>query len=195
MLKRLLGEPFKGQASVRALDEGDATGEHTSTSPQAHPTCQDWEGHAPKPVWLCSRPSQSRKAFPAPCPQGLKLREAGGKCLLRDEPPGGNGCPPEGQAMGWRTQTNVFQVRKECSLRAASQGQKQGTVSAWEPPHHLPAPAPWSVRTPRHWDPARLALLQSRGSQTLRCWDSPNYLTRGNSYVNCAASLHGRAAL
>lgn len=33
MLKCLLREPFKGQASVRALDEGDATGEHTSTNP------------------------------------------------------------------------------------------------------------------------------------------------------------------
>lgn len=35
MLKCLLREPFKGQASVRALDEGDATGEHVSTD---HPT-------------------------------------------------------------------------------------------------------------------------------------------------------------
>lgn len=33
MLKCLLREPFKGQASVRALDEGDATGEHASTEP------------------------------------------------------------------------------------------------------------------------------------------------------------------
>lgn len=33
MLKRLLREPFKGQASVRALDEGDATGEHASAEP------------------------------------------------------------------------------------------------------------------------------------------------------------------
>lgn len=79
MLKRLLGEPFKGQASVRALDEGDATGEHSSTNPQAHPTCQAWEGRSLRQVWLCSRPSQSPQAFPAPCPQGPKLRGAGGK--------------------------------------------------------------------------------------------------------------------
>lgn len=67
----------------------------------------------------------------------------------------GMGAPREGKAMGWRTQTNIFQVRKESSLGAAPQGQKQGRVSASEPPHHLPAPAPWSVRTPRHWDPSQ----------------------------------------
>lgn len=88
MLKRLLGEPFKGQASVRALDEGDATGEHTSTNPQAHPTCQDWGGHSLMQVWLCSPPSQSQQAFPAPCPRGPKLREARGKYPQRNEPPG-----------------------------------------------------------------------------------------------------------
>lgn len=44
MLKCLFREPFKGQASVRALDEGDATGEHVSTDrPRTHPTCQDRE--------------------------------------------------------------------------------------------------------------------------------------------------------
>lgn len=45
MLKRLLREPFKGQASVRALDEGDATGEHTSTNaPKATPLAGTGEG-------------------------------------------------------------------------------------------------------------------------------------------------------
>lgn len=66
MLKRLLGEPFKGQASVRALDEGDATGEHTSTNPQAHPTCQAWEGH--------SRPVPT--GLPSPLPTGAQAQRS-----------------------------------------------------------------------------------------------------------------------
>ena len=37
MLKRLFREPFKGQASVRALDEGDATGEPASAKPPSPP--------------------------------------------------------------------------------------------------------------------------------------------------------------
>lgn len=58
MLKRLLREPFKGQASVRALDEGDATGEHTSTNaPKATPLARTGE------VISCGRCSSA--PFPA----------------------------------------------------------------------------------------------------------------------------------
>lgn len=64
MFKSLLREPFKGQASVRALDEADATGEHATTNPRnAHPTGQDCGGPPLETGWV-PIPSQ-------PVPAGL----------------------------------------------------------------------------------------------------------------------------
>lgn len=97
VLKRLLGEPFKGQASVRALDEGDATGEHTSATPQAHPACQAWGGRSRR--LAPARPSRSPQP---PAHSGLRSEEQVGQRPLRGEPPGWEWVPPvrSGQGMG-----------------------------------------------------------------------------------------------
>lgn len=90
MLKCLLREPFKGQASVRALDEGDATGEHVRPPPHTHPACQNREalllGHMRLPDPTQPVPTGSLSATPPPTllSEAQAQKKADGKCPLID---------------------------------------------------------------------------------------------------------------
>lgn len=144
MLKRLLREPFKGQASVRALDEGDAAGEHASTDrPRTHPTCQDREalpgaGAFPAP----QRPARAVRA------QAQRSRWEASAERCSGQP--GRGWAPIRSAQGQAQLGQVIRGRGPVRKEAVPEGQKsslypiltagQGRAVASEFPPHLAHP-------------------------------------------------------